>query len=121
MSPIVAAYGILFLVGFGFGVAPLVGPLRNLPRWIRIALHMIGLSFFGGAAFGVALNFAAPRLSPAMYRLLWAQKILIFGMGVGITLLLIFSGEIFKALRELDAARRKRLQVAHETQGHEHV
>ena len=41
-------------------------------------------------------------------------------MGGSIVLLLIFAGEIFKALRDLDTARRKRLAATHEERGHEH-
>jgi len=113
MSTYVAAYAVLFLVGFCFGIAPFVGDFRQLPRWMRIALHMVGLSWFGGAAFGVALNSAASHLSPATYRLLWVHKILVFGMGAGILLLLIFSG-ILKALAELHAAKKRGLPVEHE-------
>ena len=42
-------------------------------------------------------------------------------MGFGILLLLCISGEYFKALRELDSARKRRLANAHEEHGHEHV
>jgi len=121
MSTPVVAYGTLFLVSLVFGSLPFIGGLRALPRWIRIALLMVGLSFFCGAAFGIALNAAAPRLSPQMYAFLYAHKMIIFGIGVGIILLLLFSGEYFKALRELDAARRKRLSDTHEERSHEHV
>lgn len=120
MFTIRVAYCTLFFVSLLFGSLPFIGGLRALPRWIRIALFMIGLSFFCGAAFGVALNAARPRLSPQMYAFLYANKTMIFGIGVGIILLLLFSGEYFKALRELDAARRKRLSDAHEERGHEH-
>jgi hypothetical protein len=121
MSTSVVTYGTLFFVSFLFGSLPFIGGLRALPRWIRIALLMIGLSFFCGAAFGVALNVAAPRLSPQMYAFLYAHKMIIFGVGIGIILLLLFSGEYFKALRELDAGRRKRRSDAREEHGHEHV
>lgn len=70
MSTYAAAYLVLFLVGLLFGSLPFIGGLRALPRWIRIALLMIGISFFFGAAFGIVLNAAAPRLSPQMYSLL---------------------------------------------------
>ena len=44
-----------------------------------------------------------------MHDFLSVQIKLIFGMAIGIFLLLLISGEYFKALRELDSARRKRL------------
>ena len=121
MSTYAVAYVVLFLVGLLFGSLPFIGGLRALPRWIRIALLMIGLSFFFGAAFGVALNAVASRLSPQMYSLLYAHKILVFGAGVGILLLLLFSGEYFKALRELDAERRRQLSATHTESSHEQV
>ena len=80
---------------------------------MHIALHMVGVCWFGGAAFGVALNFAASRLHSATYQLLWVHKILIFGMGAGIFLLLIFSG-ILKALADLHAAKKRGLPLEHE-------
>lgn len=117
----IAAFSTLFLVGLTLGCLPFMPAFRPLPRWIRIALHMIGLSFFGGAAFGVALDVIGPRISPQIHRFVFAHIILIFGMGVGIILLLVFSGEYLKALRDLQAARRSRSVHSHEGRGHEGV
>jgi hypothetical protein len=109
MSTPIVALSVLFLVGVLFGSLPFVGGFRGLPRWIRIALFMIGLSFLIGATAGVVLHFAESHLSALAYRLFFAHVILIVGMGIGIIFLLIFSGEYFRALRDLDAARRRRL------------
>src|SRR2546423_11898503 len=100
MSSLTLAFTALFLVGLLFGSLPFIDGLRALPRWIRIALLMIGLSFFIGAASAVALHLAGTRLSVSTYHFLFVHVILIFGMGVGLILLLIFSGAYFKALRE---------------------
>jgi hypothetical protein len=117
----IAAFITLFLVGLVFGCLPFIPTFRPLPRWIRIALHMIGLSFFGGATFAVALDVIGPRISPQIHRLIFAHIILIFGMGVGIILLLVFSGEYLKALRDLQAARKSRSVHSHEEHGQEGV
>jgi len=75
---------------------------------------MIGLSFFVGTAGNLTLHRVADRLSHPMHDFLSLQIKLIFGMAIGIFLLLLISGEYFKALRELDTARRKRLPGTHE-------
>jgi hypothetical protein len=109
----IAAFSTLFLIGLMFGCLPFMPAFRPLPRWIRIALHMIGLSFFGGATFALALDVIDPRISPQIHRLIFAHIILIFGVGVGIILLLVFSGEYLKALRDLQAARKSRSIHSH--------
>jgi hypothetical protein len=95
------AYGGLIVAGLLFTCVPFVGEVRRFPRWIRIALLMFGLSFLSGGILSGSLEFA--RLSGAMpqrmYYLLLFHEHMIFGIGVGNLLLLIFSGEIFKALR----------------------
>jgi len=121
MPGLATIYIVLFLVSLLFGSLPFIGAMRELPRWIRIALLMIGLSFFIGVAGNLALHLAAHRLSRPMHDFLSVQIKLIFGMAIGIVLLLIISGEYFKALRDLDTARTKRLADTREERGHEHV
>lgn len=77
---------------------------RALPRWMRVAMLLIAVSWFIGAA----LYFAAHLLSPSMHRPLVFIALVACGMGMGICLLLTVSGEYFKALRNLDAAGRRR-------------
>ncbi len=108
MFTLIVWYGVLLVVGLGFGVAPFFGSLRTFPRWIRIALLMTGLSLIAGTALGFVLHSTAARFPAGLYRFLYAHEMLIFGMGIGIILLLIFSGEIFKALLKIDTARRSR-------------
>jgi hypothetical protein len=103
---------ILFVVGLGFGVAPFIGGLRRLPRWIRFALVMSGVSLFLGAAVGTTLNQLRPRLSRAEQVFVYSHELVLYGIGLGVILLLILSGEIFRALRALDAERRERLSGA---------
>jgi hypothetical protein len=105
---------ILFVVGGGFAAAPFIGPLRTLPRWIRIALVIAGLSWITGSVMTLAHNYLLVRVSAMTFRFIAAGKYISFGMGFGIILLLIVSGEIFKALRQLDAARNERLRIARE-------
>jgi hypothetical protein len=73
--------------------------------WIRIALWMMALSFIGGNLLGIALASVAPRVAPHICSFLYLNKILIFGMGLGIGLLLMASGEIFRAFLHCKEAR----------------
>ena len=88
---------------------------RALPRWMRVAMLMMAMSWLTGGA----LYFAAHLLSPLMSRPLVFVALLVCGMGMGICLLLTISGEYFRALRNLDAAGRKRSQGTPEKSGHE--
>ena len=121
MPGLATIYIVLFLVSLLFGSLPFIGAMRELPRWIRIALLMIGLAFFVGAAGNLALHLAADRLSRPMHDFLSVQIKLIFGMAIGIILLLVISGEYFKALRHLDEERRRRFSTASGESGQEHV
>jgi drug/metabolite transporter (DMT)-like permease len=110
MSTPILASTALIVVGIMFGALPFMGAFRAMPRWIRIALLMIALSFFGGGALGLALYLPPERFTPRMHHFVFLQVVLIVGMGVGIFLLLLVSGEYVKALRELDAAKKARLR-----------
>src|SRR5439155_11318807 len=104
-------YIVLLCVGLLFGSAPFIGRLRTMPRWIRIALLMAGLSFLvGGGVAAAALDFAGARASPSLHRFIYGNVLVMFGIGVGIILLLAISGAIFKALRDIDAARHRELE-----------
>jgi hypothetical protein len=122
MSPVMLAASILlFLVGIMFGCLPLVAAFRELPRWIRVALHTAGAAFFAAAGLYVTLGALGSHVSPRLHQIIFGHVVLIGGMGFGILLLLVVSGEYFKALRELDATRRKTLSDAHEEPSQEHV
>jgi len=103
-------YIVLLCVGLLFGSASFIGRLRNMPRWIRIALLMAGLSFLVGGVAAVALDFAGPRVSPSLHGFIYGNILVTFGSGIGIILLLAISGEIFKALRAIDAARHREME-----------
>jgi hypothetical protein len=103
---------LLFLVGIIFGCMPLIGAFRQFPRWIRFGLHSAGVIFFTAGALIVARHAFASHISPALHRFIFAHIMVICGMGFGILFLLVASGEYFKALRALDAARRKTLSDA---------
>ncbi|HEV2965347.1 MAG TPA: hypothetical protein VGW97_00435 [Chthoniobacterales bacterium] len=98
---------VLLVVGLGFGVAPFLGGLYRLPRWIRFGLTMCGISLFVGAVVGIILDIFRPDLSEQTEFFLYSHELILYGIGLGIILLLIFSGEIFKALRVLGAERKK--------------
>ena len=114
MSAYRIAYAMLFLLSLGFGSAPFFGDFKQLARWMRIGLHMVGFFLFCGAILGVALHFVALGLSPAAYRFLWAHEMLFFGMGFGILLLLVFTGDMFATLNRLYRARKGRQVVSPE-------
>ena len=103
-------YIVLLCAGLMFGSAPFVGRLRTMPRWIRIALLIAGLSFLVGGVAAAALDFAGARVSPSLHRFIYGNVLVMFGIGVGIILLLAISGEIFKALRDIDAARHREIE-----------
>jgi hypothetical protein len=120
-APVLFPSILLFLVGIIFGCMPLIAAFRQLPRWIRFGLHSASAIFFIAGALLVARHAFASHISPVLHRFIFAQILVICGMGFGILFLLAASGEYFKALRELDVARRKRLSDADDDGGHEHV
>jgi hypothetical protein len=103
-------YIVLLCVGLLFGSAPFIGRLRTMPRWIRIALFMAGLSFLVGGVAAAALDFAGDRVSPSLHWFIYGNILVLFGSGIGTILLLAISGEIFKALRGIDAARHREIE-----------
>jgi hypothetical protein len=103
-------YIVLLCVGLVFGSAPFIGRFRTMPRWIRIALVIAGLSFLCGGVGAAALDFAGDRVSPSALWFIYVNILVLFGIGVGIILLLAISGEIFKALRDIDAARHREIE-----------
>ncbi len=112
-TPIIACCALLF-AGMLIGATLLIRGVRDLPRWILIAQFLIALTFIAGAAAGFGLNSSFGRLlTPPMHRFIFLQIVLVVGMGLGIILLLLVSGEYFRALRELDAARMSRLANEH--------
>jgi hypothetical protein len=103
-------YIILLCIGLLFGSAPFIGRLRTMPRWIRIALLVAGLSFLVGGVAAAALDWAGGRLSPSLHRFIYGNVLALFGSGSGIILFLAISGEIFKALRTIDSARHREME-----------
>ena len=71
-------------------------------------MWMMALSFIGGNLLGIALTSVAPRVAPRMYHFLYLNKILIFGMGLGVGLLLFASGEIFRAFLHSKEVREEK-------------
>jgi hypothetical protein len=106
-APVLLPSILLFLVGIIFGCMPLIAAFRQLPRWIRFGLHSAGATFFIAGALIVARHAFASHISPGLHQFISAHVAAICGMGFGILFLLAASGEYFKALRELDATRRK--------------
>jgi hypothetical protein len=110
-----------FILSLWFGFLSLTGGNRALPRWIRIALLMIALSWFTGATIYAALCLAADRLSPSMHRVIFDIVIFVCSAGVGIVFLLAISGEYAKASRDLNTPGRKRPPSKREVSDHEHA
>jgi hypothetical protein len=99
----------LFVFGLYCFLLPFTDRGRTFPIWIRIGLWMMALSFIGGNLLGIALTSMAPRIAPHIYDFLYLNKTLIFGMGLGIGLLLTVSGEIFRAFwHSKDATKETR-------------
>ena len=113
-TPIIACSTLLFF-GALIGLIPFIAAGRDLPHWIRIAHFLIALAYVGGGAVGIALYSAGDGLRAQVHEFIFLQIVLTVGMGLGIILLLLVSGEYFRALRELDAARRQRLTNEHKT------
>ena len=100
-ATVIVASAALSLIDLMFGCMPLVSVFRLLPRWIRIALHIVGIAFISAGLLYIALDAAGPRVPPQLHRLIFAHVVLIAGMGLGILFLLAVSGEYMRALREL--------------------
>ena len=98
---------VLLVVGLSFAIASFFGGLRRLPRWIRFALTMCGISLFAGAVVGIILDIFRPDLSRQTEFFLYSHELILYGISLGIILLLIFSGEILRGLRMLDAEPKK--------------
>jgi len=109
MSTPYIASTILLAAGAVTGSLPFIGGFRTLPRWIRLGQCLVGITFVTGGTLGFVLYLFAGRISYRLHHFLFFHVVLVIGMGVGIALLLLLSGEYFKALRALDAARRARL------------
>src|SRR4051794_16033636 len=96
-TPTIASFALL-LVGVLIGLLPLVGGFRGLPRWIRLAQFLIGSLFVVGAlmAFALYSGGGGHRFSDQLHRFIFFHVVLIVGMGLGMILLLVISGEYFK-------------------------
>jgi hypothetical protein len=107
-TPVIASCA-LAVAGAVIGSLPLTGGFRSLPRWIRIAQFLVGITFISSSGIAFYLYSAGERLPYPLHQFLFYHVVAIAGMGLGIILLLLVSGEYFSALRELDAARRRRI------------
>ena len=109
MSPPYIASTILLVAGAVIGSLPFIAGFRTLPRWIRLAQCLVGITFVTGGMLGIALYWAGTSISHHLHQFLFFHIVLLVGMGLGMALLVLVSGEYFKALRSLDAARKERL------------
>ena len=100
---------ILVAAGAVIGSLPFIAGFRTLPRWIRLGQCLMGTTFIAGGTLGFVLYRAGSRIGPHLHQFLFFHIVLLVGMGLGIALLVLASGEYFKGLRALDAARRERL------------
>src|SRR5712691_7718570 len=67
---------------------------RTGSDWVRIALWMAAPIVLGWSLLGFSLTFASARLSLATYHFLYYTEAIFAGMGLGILLLLLISGEL---------------------------
>lgn len=71
--------------------------IRNSPPWVRIALRMVATSALLWGLVGLVVIFAQDRLSFATLQFLRDPiKSVCAGVGLGILLLLVISGELFR-------------------------
>jgi hypothetical protein len=99
----------LLVVGAVIGSFSFIPGMRALPRWIRRAQCLVGITFVTAALLGFGLYAAGTRISYRLHSFIFFHIVVLAGMGLGIMALVITSGEYFKALRALDAARAERL------------
>ena len=119
-APYIACTALL-VVGAAIGSLPFIAGFRALPKWIRRGQCLIGIMFIAGGTLGFALYSAGTRIDYRLHQFLFLQIVLLVGMGLGMILLVLLSGEYFKALRALDAVRRERLVEAARRHGSENV
>jgi len=111
----------LLVAGAAIGSLTFIPALRSIPRWIRVAQCFIGITFVAGGLLFFALYWAGSRISPDLHRFLFFHIVLLAGMGLGVVLFVLVSGEYFKALRALDAARKERLSAMTDGDANENV
>jgi hypothetical protein len=112
MSTPYIACAALLAVGAAIGSLPFIAGFRALPRWIRRGQLLIGITFIAAGILSFALHSIGTRIDYRLHQFIFLQIVLLVGMGLGMILLVLVSGEYFKALRALDATRRERLEPA---------
>ena len=103
---IIVSIGSLYLFWTSF-----TSRVRTRAYWLRIALWMVGSILFSWSLIGFTLFFAFRHIPPQVYRVLYYIKPVIGGMGLGILLLLVISGELFRAFSPVsseDSRRREK-------------
>lgn len=95
-------------IGFSEVVLGLNPPSgRVAPRWLRVAFWMAGPISLSWSVVGFTLLFAWVRWPPPAQHFLNYVEAFLGGMGVGILLLFVFSGEFFSEFFGGDAAHKK--------------
>jgi len=102
----------LLLVGAAVGSLPFIASFRTLPRWIRVGQCLAGIAAFTSGVLAFALYASGTRISDGLHHFIFFHVVFLGGMALGMILLVLVSGEYFKALRALDTARRQRLGAA---------
>ena len=77
-------------------VAPFTVQGRAAPRWVRVALWLLGPISFVWSIIGFTLLFGSGSISEHTYYFIRHIKTLFAGMGIGILLLLFASGEFVR-------------------------
>jgi hypothetical protein len=96
----VGSYGLVILGSLYLFLAPFRSHGRKYPRWVRIALWMVGPMGVSWSGIRFGLLFAGARLSPDTYHFFEFVHNLLGGMFIGILLLVVISGEFINPSSE---------------------
>jgi hypothetical protein len=91
-----AIHVFLLVVGLIFFFLPFTRRGATFPKWIRLGLLVMGLSFVGGSLLGAWAG-VVPRGEPELASCLREYRATLLGIGAGAFLLLLLSGELVKA------------------------
>ena len=96
VGTITASHGLVFVCSFLLFLIPFRTRGRSRPRLVRVAFMMAALIACAWSLIGLSLLFASRALSPQIQKILWYIMPIFAGMALGILLLLVISGELFR-------------------------
>ena len=93
----VICYGAAALGAIPLLAGPFIGRGRIAPRWVRMALWLLGATGIGWSLLGFVLTFDGGMLSAHSHFVIRLAKTLFAGMDIGVALLLFASGDLIRA------------------------